>query len=110
MNEPTNSGERCKDLRVPYWVDMFGLLIEVNWDKKPSMKYRPLTWADRPVKDDRLKELWDKSGGKVKAFARLLEQEHGIKEWEVEDRERERDVLQGGDDQVQDMREGAHAG
>jgi hypothetical protein len=43
-----------------------------------------LCWADRPIAEERLKELWAESGGKVKAFARLIEQEHGIKEWEVE--------------------------
>lgn len=86
MSEPTNSGERCKHLKVPYWVDMFGLLIEVKWDKKPSMKYRPLAWADRPVPKERLKELFAEAEGKPLAYARLIEAEHGIQEWKVEQR------------------------
>lgn len=79
------SWDRRKDALVPYWLAPHGILQEVDRDKKPAEGYHPLVWADRPVSDDRLKELWEQSGGKVKVFARLIESEHGIKEWEVED-------------------------
>ena len=35
--------------------------------------------------EERLKELWVASEGKPLAFARMLEAEHGIREWEVEE-------------------------
>lgn len=78
------SSNRVGKRVIPYWVDIYGVLKEVVWDKKPDVKHRPLMWADCPIEDERLKELWEQSGGKVKAFARLVEQEHGIKEWEVD--------------------------
>ena len=80
------SADRTKSLRIPYWVDIYGILKEVQWEKKPDVKHRPLTWADRPIKDDRLKELWIESEGKPKKFARLIEAEHGIREYEVEEK------------------------
>jgi hypothetical protein len=80
-----NSYERRKDTVPAYWVDIYGVLKEVNWIRKPDIKHRPLTWADRPINKDRLKELWVQSEGKPLAFARLVEKEHSIQEWEVED-------------------------
>ena len=76
--------DRTKDKLIPYWLAPHGVLQEVDRDKKPDEGYHPLAWADRPIEDDRLKELWEQSGGKVKVFARLIEQEHGIKEWEID--------------------------
>jgi hypothetical protein len=70
-----------------YWIDIYRVLKMVDWDKKPDMKHRPLIYADRPIKMERLKELWLQSEGKPRAFARLIEEEHGIKEWEVEERQ-----------------------
>ena len=76
--------DRTKDKLIPYWLAPHGILQEVYRDKKPTENYHPLCWADNPISDERLKELWEESGGKVKAFARLVEQAHGIKHWEVE--------------------------
>lgn len=78
------SADRVAKYKIPYWIDLYGVLKEVVWAKKPSAKYRPLTWADRPLAKERLKELWIESEGKPQRFARLIEEEHGIKEWEVE--------------------------
>ena len=78
------SWDRRKDALVPYWLAPHGILQEVDREKKPAEGYHPLVWGDRPMSDERLKELWEQSGGKVKAFARLIEQEHGIRTWEVE--------------------------
>lgn len=69
-----------------YWIDIFQVLKLMDRDKKPDMKHRPLIYADRPIPNDRLKALWVESAGKPKKFAQLIEAEHGIKEWEVEDR------------------------
>jgi uncharacterized membrane protein len=71
-----------------YWIDIYQVLKLVDWEKKPDMKHRPLIYADRPIANERLKELWLESEGKPKRFAKLIESEHGIKEWEVEDRSR----------------------
>jgi len=79
-----NSWERVKDLIVPYWLAPHGILQEVTREKKPTGDYHPLTWADNPLDESRLRELWDESGGKVLKFARLVEMAHGIKEWEIE--------------------------
>ena len=78
------SADRVKGWGIPYWVDIYGTLKEVSWDKKPDVKHRPLTWADRPIDIERLKALWVEAEGKPKKFARLIEAEHGIRKWEVE--------------------------
>ena len=80
-----NTYERRKNTVPAYWMDIYGVLKEVRWDKKPDMKHRPLTWADKPISKDRLKELWVQAEGKPLPFARLVELEHSIKEWEVAD-------------------------
>lgn len=79
-----NSYERRKKESPAYWVDIYGVLKEVNWAKKPDVRHRPLTWADNPIPKDTLKRLWIQAEGKPLPFARLVEQEHGIKSWEVE--------------------------
>jgi hypothetical protein len=78
------SSDRVGTRTIPYWVDIYGVLKEVVWDKKPDVRHRPLTWADRPIPKERLKELWIASEGKPQKFARLIEAEHSIKEWEIE--------------------------
>ena len=83
-NKVQTSWDRRKDALVPYWLAPHGILQEVDRTKKPTEGHHPLVWGDRPMSDERLKELWEQSGGKVKTFARLIEQEHGIKEWEVD--------------------------
>jgi len=80
-----NSYEGRKDTVPAYWVDIYGVLKEVNWVKKPKATHRPLTWADTPISKERLKELWVQAEGKPLPFARLVELEHAIKEWEIED-------------------------
>lgn len=79
-----SSWDRRKDALIPYWLAPHGILQEVDRDKKPAEGYHPLCWADRPVSEARLRELWAEAEGKVLKFARLLESEHGIKEWELE--------------------------
>lgn len=79
-----SSWDRRKDALIPYWLAPHGILQEVDRDKKPAEGYHPLAWADRPVSEARLRELWAEAEGKVLRFARLLESEHGIKEWELE--------------------------
>ena len=37
------------------------------------------------IDDERLKALWVEAEGKPKRFGRLIEAEHGIREYEVED-------------------------
>ena len=80
-----NSYERRRDTVPAYWVDIYGTLKEVNWVKKPKATHRPLTWADTPIPKDTLKRLWIQAEGKPLPFARLVELEHAIKEWEIED-------------------------
>lgn len=80
-----NSYERRKKESPAYWVDIYGVLKEVNWVKKPKATHRPLTWADNPIPKDTLKRLWIQAEGKPLPFARLVELEHAIKEWEIED-------------------------
>lgn len=80
-----SSWDRRKDALIPFWLAPHGILQEVDREKKPTEGYHPLAWADRPIAKERLKELWIQSEGKPLAFARLIELEHGIKEWEVED-------------------------
>lgn len=79
-----SSWDRRKDALIPFWLAPHGILQEVDRDKKPTEGHHPLAWADRPISKERLKELWVQSEGKPLAFARLVEQEHGIKEWEVD--------------------------
>ena len=79
-----SSWDRRKDALVPFWLAPHGILQEVDRDKKPTEDYHPLAWADRPLSDDRIRELFEASGRKPLVFARLIEQEHGIKDWEVE--------------------------
>ena len=79
-----SSWDRRKDALIPFWLAPHGILQEVDRDKKPTEGHHPLAWADRPISKERLKELWVQSAGKPLAFARLVEQEHGIKEWEVD--------------------------
>lgn len=80
----TKSTDRVGKRTIPYWVDIYGVLKEVVWDKKPDVRHRPLMWADRPIPKEKLKELWIASEGKPLKFARLIEAEHGIREWEIE--------------------------
>lgn len=80
-----SSWDRRKEALIPYWLAPNGILQEVDRDKKPAEGYHPLAWADRPLSKDRMKELWVQSEGKPQVFARLIEAEHGIKEWEVEE-------------------------
>lgn len=81
----TSSWDRRKDALIPFWLAPHGVLQEVDRDKKPTEGYHPLAWADRPISKERMKELWVQSEGKPQKFARLIEAEHGIKEWEVVD-------------------------
>lgn len=76
--------DRVKGKTIPYWLAPHGVLQEVTRDKKPTGDYHPLAWADRPLDGARLRELWEESEGKVLKFARLVEQAHGIRDWEVE--------------------------
>lgn len=69
-----------------YWVDIYGVFISTRWDKKPSAKHRPLVYCDRPLAKEKLKELFEESGSNPLKFARLIEQSHGIREYEFEDR------------------------
>ena len=69
-----------------FWIDHYGVVTRANWDKKPNRNYRPIIYCDRPVNDERLRALWLESEGKPKKFARLIEAEHGIREYEVEKR------------------------
>ena len=80
-----SSWDRTKDKLIPYWLAPHGILQEVTRDKKPTEEFHPLAWADRPISETRLRELWAEAEGKVLRFARLVESEHGIKEWEVDD-------------------------
>ena len=80
-----SSWDRRKDALIPFWLAPHGILQEVDRDKKPTENHHPLAWADRPITKEKLKELWMQSEGKPLAFARLIEREHGIKDWEVED-------------------------
>ena len=77
--------DRVKDKLIPYWLAPHGILQEVARDKKPTEEYHPLCWADRPIDEEKLKELWVQSEGKPKKFARMIEAEHGIRDWEVEE-------------------------
>lgn len=79
-----SSWDRRKDALVPYWLAPHGILQEVDRDKKPNADYHPLVWGDRPLSDERIRELFEESGRKPLVFARLIEAEHGIKEWETE--------------------------
>ena len=72
--------------RPDYWVDQHLVVKCVNWDKKPNMHNRPIIFCDKPVNDERLRALWLESEGKPKKFARLIEAEHGIREFELEKR------------------------
>lgn len=80
-----SSWDRRKDSLIPYWLAPHGILQEVDRDKKPTKDHHPLTWADNPISKERLKELWIQAEGKPLPFARLIELEHSIKEWEIED-------------------------
>lgn len=79
-----SSWDRRKDALVPYWLAPHGILQEVDRDKKPSADYHPLAWADRPLSDEKVMELFEKSGRKPLVFAKLIQAELGIKEWEIE--------------------------
>lgn len=68
-----NSRERCKDRRPAYHVSPFGVFSEVA-----SPETRPLYWEETPLTKDRIKELFHLAEGKPLAFARLIEEEHGI--------------------------------
>ena len=78
------SWDRRKDALIPYWVDQFGVLKEMDRECKPSEDHHPLTWADRPLDKEKLKELWLQSEGKPLAFASLIEKLHGIRLYELE--------------------------
>lgn len=77
--------DRVKDKLIPYWLAPHGILQEVTRDKKPTDGHHPLVWGDRPLDKDKLKELWAEAESKPLKYARLVEQAHGIKNWEVED-------------------------
>ena len=76
------SWDRRKDAVPAYWIDIYGVLKEVSWTKTPDAKHRPLIWADRPLAKDKLKELWVQSEGKPLVFARLIEGELGVRDYE----------------------------
>lgn len=73
-------------MKPDYWIDIYNVLTQANWDKKPSAKYRPLVFADKPLTDERVMELFEESGRKPIVFARLVEAELGIREFEMENR------------------------
>jgi hypothetical protein len=76
----TNSYERTKDLSPAYFISEFGVLKEANWDENnPPVGHRPLYWKKEPLSEERIKELFEESGKSPKVFARLIEQEHGIR-------------------------------
>ena len=77
--------DRVKDKLVPYWLAPHGILQEVDRAKKPTEDHHPLVWGDRPLSKERLKELFESAEGNPLKFARLVEREHGIKHWGVED-------------------------
>lgn len=75
-----NSYERTKDLSPAYWISEFGVLKEANWDENnPPAGHRPLYWKRERLPTERIREMYEESGGKPLVFARLIEQEHGIK-------------------------------
>ena len=76
--------DRTKDKLIPYWLAPHGVLQEVDRDKKPTDGYHPLVWGDKPLPKERLKALWEQAEGKPLKYARLVEQEHGIKNWEID--------------------------
>ena len=80
-----SSWDRRKDTLIPFWLAPHGILQEVDRINKPTEDHHPLAWADRPITKERLKALWIESAGKPLAFARLIELEHGIKEWDVDE-------------------------
>lgn len=71
-----NSYERSKDKSPAYWISEFGVLAECGREIPGS---RPLYWKKEPLSEERVKELFEESGKSPKVFARLIEQEHGIK-------------------------------
>ena len=77
--------DRVKDKLVPYWLAPHGILQEVDRQKKPTEDYHPLVWGDRPVPVARLKELFEQAERNPLKYARLVEAEHGIKNWEEDD-------------------------
>ncbi len=77
-----SSWDRRKDAVPAYWIDIYGVLKEVSWTKTPDAKHHPLIWADRPLAKDKLKELWVQSEGKPLVFARLIEGELGVRDYE----------------------------
>lgn len=77
--------DRVKDKVVPYWLAPHGILQEVTRDRKPTENHHPLVWGDRPVPVARLKELFEQAERNPLKYARLVEAEHGIKNWEVDD-------------------------
>lgn len=73
-------------MKPDYWIDIYNVLTQANWDKKPSAKYRPLVFADKPLTDERVMELFEESGRKPLVFAKLIQHELGIREFEMENR------------------------
>lgn len=65
-----------------FWIDSHYIVKVARWEKKPSVAYRPIVFADRPLSKDKLKALWVQSEGKPLAFARLIEGELGVREYE----------------------------
>lgn len=78
--------EMVKGGTANLWMSKYGIFSVMSREAKPDSEYVPFCRADQPVSVDRLKELWAESGGKPKKFARLIEAEHGIQEWGVEER------------------------
>ena len=79
-----SSWDRRKDALIPFWLAPHGVLQEVDRDKKPTEDHHPLAWADRPLSEARIMELFEQSGRKPLEFARLIQLEHGIKDWELD--------------------------
>lgn len=77
--------DRVKDNLVPYWLAPHGILQEVTRNKKPTADHHPLVWGDRPIPVERLKELYALAEQKPLKYARLIEAEHGIKTWEIDE-------------------------
>ena len=74
-------------MRKPdYWLDQYLVVKMVDWEKKPSRAHRPIVFADRPVPKEVLKALWVEAEGKPQAFARLIHDWLGIREYEVEEK------------------------
>lgn len=67
-----NSYERRRGKSPAYIVSEYGLIKECD---QILEKHYPLYWRKEPISKERLKELFEQSGGKPLAYARLIEKE-----------------------------------